>query len=59
MMRLGGIALLGIAISKILLYDLWSLGTLYRIISSISSGTVFLVISYNYQKYKDKIREIV
>lgn len=58
-MRLGGIVLLGVAILKIFLYDLWSLGTLYRIISSISLGVVLLLISYNYQRYKDKIRELV
>jgi len=57
--RLGGIALLLLAIFKLFFYDLWSLGTLYRIISSISLGVVLLSISFVYQKYKDKLKEII
>ncbi|MBU4375552.1 DUF2339 domain-containing protein [Patescibacteria group bacterium] len=57
--RVGGILLLALAILKLFFYDLWSLGTLYRIISSISLGAVLLSISFVYQKYKDKIKEII
>ncbi|HPN54316.1 MAG TPA: DUF2339 domain-containing protein [Candidatus Moranbacteria bacterium] len=57
--RLGGLALLILAILKLFFYDLWSLGTLYRIISSISLGAVLLAISFVYQKYKKNIKEII
>ncbi|MFH1564565.1 MAG: DUF2339 domain-containing protein [bacterium] len=59
MVRLGGIGLLSLAILKLFFYDLWGLGTLYRIISSISLGVALLSISFAYQKYKDKIKEII
>ena len=57
--RVGGLILLSVAILKLFFYDLWSLGTPYRIISSISLGVVLLSISFAYQKYKDKIKEII
>lgn len=57
--RIGGMALLILAILKLFFYDLWELGTLYRIIASISLGVALLGISFAYQKYKDKLREII
>lgn len=57
--RVGGLALLILAILKLFFVDLWSLGTLYRIISSISLGVVLMAISFVYQKYKDAIKEII
>lgn len=59
LVRLGGMGLLSLAILKLFFYDLWGLGTLYRIVSSISLGVVLLSISFAYQKYKDKIKEII
>ena len=58
-LRLMGIGLFGIVILKLFFYDLWSLGTLYRIISSISLGIILLAASFAYHKYKYKIREII
>jgi len=57
--RVGGLLLFTLAILKLFFYDLWSMGTLYRIISSMSLGVVLLAISFAYQKYKDKIKEII
>lgn len=57
--RIGGLVLLLLAILKLFFVDLWSLGSLYRIISSISLGVVLLLISYAYQKYGDKIRQLI
>ncbi|PIP28565.1 MAG: hypothetical protein COX29_00440 [Candidatus Moranbacteria bacterium CG23_combo_of_CG06-09_8_20_14_all_35_22] len=57
--RIGGMLLFILAILKLFFYDLWELGTLYRIISSISLGIVLLGISFSYQKYKEKLREII
>jgi len=57
--RVGGIILLVIAILKLFFFDLWNQGQLYRIISSITLGVVLLAISFVYQKYKDRLREII
>lgn len=57
--RIGGIALLILAMLKLFFYDLWRLGTLYRIISSMSMGVVLLLISFAYQKYKEKLKKIM
>ena len=59
MVRLGGISLLLIAVSKLFFYDLWSLGTLYRIISALSLGVVLLAISFSYQKYKHMLKKLI
>lgn len=58
-LRMMGMGLFGITIFKIFFFDLWYLGSLYRIISSVSLGAVLLVASFAYTKYKDKIREII
>jgi uncharacterized membrane protein len=57
--RIGGLLLLLVAILKLFFYDLWSLGTLYRIISSMTLGVVLLSVSYAYQRFKDKIKNII
>ncbi len=57
--RLGGILLLLIAVFKLFFIDLWSLGQLYRIIASISLGVVLLSISFVYQKYKHRLKELL
>lgn len=57
--RVGGMLLAALALLKLFFYDLWNLGTLYRIISSISLGIALLLISFAYQKYKDKIKDII
>jgi uncharacterized membrane protein len=57
--RIGGIILLAIAILKLFFNDLWNLGQLYRIISSITLGLVLLAISFAYQRYKDKLKAII
>jgi hypothetical protein len=59
LIRSGGMLLLILAILKLFFYDLWNLGTLYRIISSISLGAILLAISFVYQKYRDKIKDII
>lgn len=39
--------------------DVWSLGPLYRIISSIAFGVIALLGSFAYAKYKDRIKQII
>ncbi len=57
--RVGGMALLSLAILKLFFVDLWSLGRLYQIISSMSLGVVLLLVSFVYQKYKDLVKKII
>lgn len=56
-LRLAAIALFGITILKVFLYDLSFLDTLYRIFSFISLGIILLTVSFLYQKYKAVIIE--
>ncbi|TAK95402.1 DUF2339 domain-containing protein [Patescibacteria group bacterium] len=53
--RIGGLILLIFSILKLFFFDLWDLGRLYQIISSISLGVVLIATSFVYLKYKDKI----
>jgi uncharacterized membrane protein len=57
--RVGGMVLLSLAILKLFFVDLWSLGRLYQIISSMSLGVVLLLVSFGYQKYKDLVKKII
>ncbi|MHB9133869.1 MAG: DUF2339 domain-containing protein [Armatimonadota bacterium] len=50
-----GLILLSITIFKILIIDLSSLETFYRIFSSIGIGVMLLVVAYLYQRYKTLI----
>jgi len=54
-LRLQAIALFGIAILKIFIYDLSFLETLYRIFSFVGLGVVLLAVSYLYQRYRHVI----
>jgi uncharacterized membrane protein len=53
--RLGGIALLGLAILKVFFYDLNSLEQPYRIVSFIALGVILLGASYLYTRYRSII----
>ncbi len=49
-MRIYGLALLGIAIVKVFIVDLASLDASYRVISFIALGILLLLASYLYQR---------
>ncbi len=53
--RLMAIALFGLVILKIFIYDLSFLATLYRIFSFIGLGVLLLLVSYLYQRFKHLI----
>ncbi|MDQ2933232.1 MAG: DUF2339 domain-containing protein [bacterium] len=53
-----GLALFIITAIKVL-FDIWSLGQLYRVISLIGFGVIALVASFAYAKYKDRLKAIV
>jgi len=51
-LRIISIALFGITILKIFIYDLSFLETLYRIVSFVGLGLILLAVSYAYQRFK-------
>lgn len=53
--RLMAMALFGLVILKIFIYDLSFLATLYRIFSFIGLGILLLLVSYLYQRFKHLI----
>lgn len=59
LLRLMGMGLFCITILKLFFLDLWYLGSLYRIISSMVLGVILLIASFAYAKYKDRIKEII
>jgi uncharacterized membrane protein len=50
--RLFGIALFFVAIVKVFAIDVWTLRTLYRVLSFISLGCLLLAVSFLYQRFK-------
>ena len=51
-LRIGGIALFGVTLIKLFLYDIASLGTIAKTIVFVSLGVLLLIISFLYNKYK-------
>jgi uncharacterized membrane protein len=49
-LRWQGLALLGLAVGKVFLYDLSSLERVYRIISFVVLGLLLLIVSFYYQR---------
>ncbi|RYD79027.1 MAG: DUF2339 domain-containing protein, partial [Verrucomicrobiaceae bacterium] len=54
--RLGGFAILALAIGRVFLIDVWRLETIYRILSFLVLGAVLLLLGFVYNRYADKIR---
>lgn len=52
--RTVGIGLIGIALLKLFFSDIWALGGLYRIAGLLGIAIVLLLISFIYQKFKQK-----
>jgi len=55
-LRLAGLALLLYCISKLFIYDLRHLETLYRILSFVALGVILLGVSWIYTRFRDTIR---
>jgi len=51
--------LLGLTIFKVFLFDLSSLEKLYRIISFIVLGAILLAVSFLYQRYRQRMAELI
>ena len=54
--RVGGFAILALAVGRIFVVDVWALETLYRILSFLVLGAVLLVLGYLYNRFADSIR---
>ena len=55
-LRLAGLALLLFCISKLFIYDLRQLETVYRILSFVALGVILLGVSWIYTRFRDTIR---
>ena len=56
-LRIGAIAVFGITLLKLFFYDISHLETIAKTIVFISLGTLLLIISFLYNKYKDVIAD--
>ncbi len=52
-----GLGVLACALGRIVIFDVWKLETIYRILSFLALGIVLLVLGFIYNKYQEKIRE--
>jgi uncharacterized membrane protein len=52
-----GLAVLGCALGRVVVYDVWKLETLHRILSFMALGAVLLVLGFLYNKYQERIRQ--
>lgn len=59
LLRLMGIGLFGITIARAFLYGFMAMQGIYRIIAFIILGALLLAASFAYNKYKEKIKEII
>ncbi len=54
--RLGGFAILALALGRIFLVDVWKLETLYRIASFLILGAVLLLLGFIYNRFAETLR---
>jgi uncharacterized membrane protein len=59
LLRIMGLLLLSLTIFKVFLFDLSSLERLYRIISFIVLGLILLAVSFLYQRYRQRVAELI
>ena len=54
-LRIGGMVLFGITLLKLFFYDIASLDTISKTVVFMSLGILLLIVSFLYNKYKDRI----
>jgi uncharacterized membrane protein len=54
--RLGGLALLGLAVARVFCVDVWAITALWRTVSFIVLGVVLLAVGYAYNRFEEKLR---
>ena len=52
-----GLGILACALGRVVVFDVWKLETLYRILSFMALGIVLLVLGFIYNKYQEKLKE--
>jgi uncharacterized membrane protein len=52
-----GLGVLACALGRVVIFDVWKLETLYRILSFMALGIVLLVLGFIYNKYQERIRQ--
>jgi len=57
MYRWIGLGVLACALGRVVIFDVWKLETVYRILSFMALGIVLLVLGFIYSKYQEKIKE--
>jgi len=57
MYRWLGLGVLACALGRVVIFDVWKLETLYRILSFLALGIVLLVLGFIYNKYQEKLKE--
>jgi uncharacterized membrane protein len=57
MYRWLGLGILAAALGRVIVFDVWKLETLYRILSFMALGVVLLVLGFLYNKFQETIRK--
>jgi uncharacterized membrane protein len=57
MYRWSGLGMLACALGRIIIFDVWKLDVLGRILSFLTLGVALLVLGFIYNKYQEKIKE--
>ncbi|MCA1595081.1 MAG: DUF2339 domain-containing protein [Chloroflexi bacterium] len=57
--RVAALLILGVVISKVFLFDIWLLDSMYRVISLFVLAAVLWGASYLYARFRDRIRNLV
>lgn len=52
-----GLGLLGCALCRVIVVDVWRLETIYRVLSFMALGLVLMVLGFIYNKYQEKLKE--
>lgn len=52
-----GLGVLACALGRVVIFDVWKLETLFRILSFLALGIALLVLGFIYNKYQEKLRE--
>ncbi len=57
MYRWVGLAVLATALGRVVVFDVWKLETIHRVLSFMALGSVLLVLGFFYNRYQERIRQ--
>lgn len=55
--RLGGFVILGLAVGRLFVFDVWKFDSLYRILSFLVLGAALLALSFVYHRFSEALRK--